>query len=362
MVTNNEQFINKCYGGLPIYYDKKKAPKFKLVEDELWKTDMMGFDSKIGYITNCSTTYYSMLPLYDKNSPEYEEIFKRLKICRKKQGQEIDSAKNMEREPFPQHWVRGSKENSELDNKLVIRKRPYFMRYLYQDYNAKYRKFKNNFNQYCIGNLGIEIDDLLQKDTNTLSEKELKILDYYNYLNPFLETSCVMNEICRHMEKEIKELKIKKTNIIFDSTKILQDKSIPVDKEKLKQLYSIFKRYKSEKRYFAKLRDENGEERYKTIEQYNKFIREECYKVSSNLAELTNLAVDICYIIHPSDNKSFVWNIFGDGIIDNVMTNKQENLFIPMQDNSGNIEFLGKKYSRKEFILENYEDIDAYNF
>ena len=57
---------------------------------DLYKADLLSFDSKIGYITNCSTTLYSMLPLYEKGTKEYDTIMHRLKECRVLQGNEID--------------------------------------------------------------------------------------------------------------------------------------------------------------------------------------------------------------------------------------------------------------------------------
>ena len=40
----------------------------------------------------------------------------------------------------------------------MVTKRPYFMRYLYSDYNKKYQKHVENFNVYCISKYGYDID------------------------------------------------------------------------------------------------------------------------------------------------------------------------------------------------------------
>ena len=47
---------------------------------DLYKVDMLGYDSKIGYITNLGTTFYEMQSQYPKGSKEYEELEKRLKL------------------------------------------------------------------------------------------------------------------------------------------------------------------------------------------------------------------------------------------------------------------------------------------
>ena len=43
---------------------------------------------------------------------------------------------------------RFTKEEIELNNKLLIEKRPYFMRYLYPKYNQEYRIHKKKYD-YC---------------------------------------------------------------------------------------------------------------------------------------------------------------------------------------------------------------------
>ena len=164
------------------------------------------------------------------------------------------------------------------------------------------------------------------------------------------------------MESEIKLLKEKMFgDITEENIMLLKDQSIPFDKDKFKKLYDLYKKYKSEKRNFANIKDESGEEKYKTVEQYNKYIRNEAYKISPSLRELANLAVSICYEAYPSDNKAFVWCVFGDGIIENINDNRQKVSIIPYIDDGGTIEFLGSKYSNFEIKIDNLsEDIYAY--
>lgn len=90
MSTNCSTFIQNMVKGNPITYQKKPTEKKYIDTKDLYKADLLSFDSKIGYITNCSTTLYSMLPLFDKCSKEYNTIIHRLKECRVAQGNEID--------------------------------------------------------------------------------------------------------------------------------------------------------------------------------------------------------------------------------------------------------------------------------
>lgn len=88
--TDNKIMTGNAFGGNPITYQKKPTEKKYIDTKDLYKADLLSFDSKIGYITNCSTTLYSMLSLFEKGSTEYNTIIHRLKECRVAQGNEID--------------------------------------------------------------------------------------------------------------------------------------------------------------------------------------------------------------------------------------------------------------------------------
>ena len=133
--------IENVIQGNPITYQKKPTEKKIIDKKDLYKADIKSFDSKIGYITNCSTTLYSMLPMYKEGTKEYNEIINRLKICRKEQGNQIDKAKGLIVKNFPHHWTNWSnpshkdcpfnQEDADFYNKLIVDKRPMFMKYLY---------------------------------------------------------------------------------------------------------------------------------------------------------------------------------------------------------------------------------------
>ena len=74
LTTNNQQIINGAFGGLPITYDKHPIKKIKINKKELYKFDKRAFDTRIGFITNISTSLYSMLNNFNKESKEYKKI------------------------------------------------------------------------------------------------------------------------------------------------------------------------------------------------------------------------------------------------------------------------------------------------
>ena len=91
--TSNKQFIDNCYGGVPVLGEHASPKKTKINEhnvNKLYKYDGKAFNSKIGFITNCSTTMYEMLKLYKPGSEEYNRIINRLKLCCHFQALQID--------------------------------------------------------------------------------------------------------------------------------------------------------------------------------------------------------------------------------------------------------------------------------
>lgn len=90
--TDNKYFIKGAKRDeLPIIYDKETVPLQKITLPNQIKCDLKGLDTKVGQITNYSTSMIAMLPLFDKEEykEQHDEIVKRLKMCRRLQGQEI---------------------------------------------------------------------------------------------------------------------------------------------------------------------------------------------------------------------------------------------------------------------------------
>ena len=369
MTTDQQENIEGAFGGLPIAFSRKTAKKETVIENKLWKIDLLSMDSKIGYITNCSTTLYGMQEEYILGSKEYIEIEKRLKLCRQKQGDQIDSTKGIEVEPFPVHWTKYSKitegmtpeevQQCNFYNNIRINKRPYFFRYRYSDYNKHYKNYQKTYENFCQTNFGKSLGDILKK-TKTKKEKEV-VEKYYKY-SPLLDSNCVVNRICHHMEKTVKIIKYDmRANINLANISLLKTNTIEINQQKLKKLYKLYKEFKAEKRNFANIKNEKGRRKYSTVEQYCKYIRNEALKISSNIQELANLAVIVTYEMHPSDSKNFAWSVMGEGILANVMENKQKECFIPLiNENGGDIEYLGKKYSLQKVEIKKETSILDY--
>jgi hypothetical protein len=244
-----------------------------------------------------------------------------------------------------------------FNNSIIIDKRPFFMRHLYSRLNRKYIRHYKKYNNYTTTmfggkKIGVLLDEYNTNPNNMVEEEKTLIERYYRF-SPVIETPCIMNKLCLYMESSIKEIKREMNEKNSkENIDILINKDIIFDEEKYNKLYELYKWYKSEKKNFAYIKDFNGKEMFSTLEQYNKHILNEAYKISSNICELTNLAIHICYIEKPNDNKQFAWQIFGEGIVSNVFSNKQDEILIPFLSEVGDIEYLGSRFEMKKINLD----------
>jgi hypothetical protein len=334
--SDNQEMINNCLGGLPVSYKKHSAKKESLDYNKIPLSDIDSFESKIGLITNASTTYYSMLSLFDENSKEYELIRNRIIVCRKLQGNEIDKTKGLvvEKPPEWSIWVSGN----DLHNSILTDKRPFWMRYLYPHKMKEWTSYHRNYNLYCYAKWNTSIDVLLHS-YDVLNKEQEKIVSKFRKFSPLvLGSTSIMEKISEHMIESVKELKLNIKNSGFDYS-IYKDEKISYDKKLVEPMKKIIKKYNKLKKdlFFS------GE--YDNISQIIEVIKGDVFSISSDLGELTNLALDLCY--GGKMNQEFVHHIFEDGILYNLKRkNKVAN--IPILNDNGDIELANRRYQMVE--------------
>ena len=355
--TDNEVFIKCRYGGAPVAYEPKKAAKEYLNRDELMRVSYLGFNTKIGYITNLSTTMYEMLTMFEQGSKEYNEILKRLKLCCYHQSQTIDSAKGIATTPLPKEWTRYTtvsekmteteREYYEMCNKIIVESRPYFMRYLYGGLNTKYKNVVADSNRYCEIVYGMSYEEAEKKLTNDADFAELR--DYRDKKCGLLvNTNGGMNRICRAMEKALGGIKkIETDQPKCDVANILLTEGYEPSVYRLGKMEALYNEYKA----FRRNKELKNSE-FIDYAQYYKRLRDKALEtISSDIGELGNLAVTLCYCGKKKRTKDFAWDVFGCGILQNVMA-KHDWVEIPIRCDYGKIEYLGHKYDKKILVLD----------
>ncbi len=357
---NNPIIIKGKVNGNPIMYESQKAEK-KIVDSrndaEQVEAQLNGYNSKVGYATNVSSSLYALKEEFPLGTKEREVIENRLKIGRVIQGEIIDSVKGLKVPPFREHWVKPIKitddmseeerERAEFNNRIVCMVRPAFFKYLYPSYMGKYRKESESKSIYGI----ITSGSIIHSQNNEEKTLPTKTKTF------FIDNNSVMNKISRYMianlsfvnkyaNKEAKE---------YDYS-ILIDKEIPINEEAKMMLNEYIDKF----RYFKeKIREgvEDSETVYFTLQTYCQYLENECLsKISNNESELVNYAVMLTY----GGRKGmidFPWAVFPEGIINNIIKNSDGKITGFVADENGEIEYLWKRYSRREFNLEDiYEN------
>lgn len=303
---------------------------------------------------------------YGENSKEYQSVLNRLKICRKAQGDTIDSAKGIVVKDFPKWWTQHVKITEEmsddekkfysLSNKIIVdsNTRPYFFKYLYSDYNVRHENRVACFNERSIRLFGKDIYSLIDSDISGENFDYL-IADYSNKFG-FIDNDAPMNLVCHYMEDSVKRIKCENFQAKDEISLILKSEKIELNKGKLKEIDDLYRNYIKEKKLFVKKssKDFNIGEKYKNIEQIFKQFRLESSKISSSSQELANLAVELCYFKNKHYDKEFVWKVFYKGLLENIIENKKIGCTFPALNENGDIYYLGKTY-------ENVE-VDSFDF
>jgi hypothetical protein len=328
-------------------YDRKTAEKKEIDKNKLYESDIISFGSKVGLLTNMGTSLFGMLLNYDENSIEYKTIINRLKIANAQQNMIIDSAKGISIHPFPSWWMNKlsyedkenlTSEEIELYEKLRIRFRLYFMRYVYPTTHGKeYRKHQETYDNISSVRFGISLKELLEKQDK--SEDEEKVFsDYYKY-SPLLDNNSPMNLLSHHIENEIEKMKKKGKTRNFDY-RVYMDDDIELDTVKLKKMKELYLEFSSSKRNSYDGR-KSKEEKEENVVVFKKKL----YEISSNLAELTNLLVEVCYEIFPKRSKDMLWKLIPNGLLLNLNKNNiTHRLELLVENPDGEINYLNKKY------------------
>ena len=359
MATDNPYFLKGAKREeLPIMYDKEAVPTQKITLPNQVRCDIKGLDTKVGQITNYSTSMLAMLPLFkgEKQQDQKQEIETRLKLLRELQGAEIDKIKGTAPPNFPKswrHWVHINKDDDDITkaekykyNSMVVKKKPYFFIYLYSTLMNDYKNYEKNFNSISLTHFGVPIKALLRKKDHT--EGEMNLLRKYRKYSPVLETDCVMNILCKEIENVEFDIKYKPncTSLLpkfADRTEI--------DEDKIVKLIELYKGYKAQRKYkgIEALVDNEGIQ----DDDMNEILRGVLYanrdEYKNNMLDLFTSSKELfnhLVVMCERNNWSCdcIWDIVGDDIVDII---PYGNTQVVVEDADG-FEYLGRNYKLEE--------------
>lgn len=314
---------------------------------------------------------FAMLPMF-KGDKERENIIKeRIRILRKLIGNSIDAAKGVEYIPFPSEWKKEEtiletdseeiKAKKRRKNSMRIKKKPYFMIYIYDTLKKQYMQYRKNNDFVCQVQFGCKLQQLIDKEDKT--DAEIKFLSRYNYFCPVLNTSCIMNMLCKRVEdldfnfkylknKEEYDYKVYLGNEPFNSSIYTKVETI---------LNSLSRNYLA---VAARLREDGDEaKRYGgSVEGFCKnsmtLLFDDCFEklmgVVNNRHFIANYVIDIAYKKKSANLlKTFAWVKFGRDIV-KVLSEGKDSISVPIAADDGE-DIFGLKV-RLEKIYAKFEN------
>lgn len=229
---------------VPILYPSAgKQLKGAITFESMIEADIRGLNSAVGSLSNQATCLYALRDKFQKDSPEYMELSRRIKIVSELVGAEIDkiktgippqkpSAWNKEQIPCEQFIDNDGKvakapscsteeqERIRRHNALIPDGKPLFMRYIYESMDNDLSKYDRAFDNVSKYNNGVKLVDLLNAPYESLDDSKRHLVDKYRRNLPAIDSSCIMNKICRRFEVLQKNLKRSKgaRNMLLDFT------------------------------------------------------------------------------------------------------------------------------------------------
>lgn len=357
--SNNAILIKNTRNEIPIICVQRNAGKVIPNEDNLYESNLKGFGNGIGTTTNRITSMFDVQSKYAKSSDEYKTLDYRIKCGQLFQQDAIDKIKGIECKPMPAWWytTKNQGELDELSKEIVADKKPYFMRYIYPSLNREYEKYLKNNNDKCIIQFGIDLNTLIEKMDKT-NEEQIFVNFFFKRM-PVSNNNCVVNRICRIVEKEFETFNDKVIDS-FDYNILKTD--CEYSQDLYKKIESIYDEYKKRAKDYMKRTD--GFDRVKDEDNIGlrsiilEDIREKMYSTCCNEEMLLNILLDLCY--GKGRSRQLVWDICGDAIVNNLLKKNNYIISFPIEDDSGDIEFKGNRFSIANIDIKEGYDYDYY--
>ena len=359
--TDNEALMRRQTNLPALRCIQHKAKKELISEENLIQSNMNGFGSQIGQITNRCTSMTSLMANYTENDEEYKVLKYRTQCMQAVQQAEIDKAKGIKTYPMQKAWYmlnecKQSEEYSDEYNskmefyeKICAHKKPYFFGYNYPSLMKEYRETVNRATTNARQKFRMELSDMVEMYENGLdmsSEQHIFIERFLRSLN--LDSSkSTCNMICWEIEK------------IFDNQKCFAAEKVDLyGLLRSENTYddTIFNKIlkeckKSEKKHTIKcvieaLLDKNECEE---IEEYHNIdfdMNSVLSEICNNEEMLCDILLDYCYKYN--GNKEILWGVCGETLLQRLSYGRK--LYYPAVDINGDFEVQGKRYSMREYI------------
>lgn len=363
-LTDNPVLVRKHRVLPALMCAQNSASKIIPTDEDLMNSNISGFGSDIGKITNHITSMYEVQSRFSPDSDEYQILDYRIRSGQLNQQDEIDKIKGIISKPMPKSWydphfLKDIENDSqrELYERVIAHRKPYFMKYIYPALSKDLAKYERRYNRNAMRKFDIPIIDLLKTDRDKLSDEQARLVDKFYEDSPVGTYPSVMNQICHSFEDAFDSADSRRQAVKFD-TDLLKSDATYTELE-FKKINKIYKEYVASVQKYSVHLNYEREDTYDSkakMEQFRNEFLEECVKICPNRKSLCNLVVDMLYT--SSNSKLFAWEMCGDVMIENLMDKFGHHISFPVQDDNGDIYYGGRTYSVCTIDLEETEDLD----
>ena len=365
--TDNEALMRRQTNLPALRCIQHNAKKEIITEENLIQSNLNGFGSKIGQITNRCTSMTSLMANYSEDDEEYKVLKYRTQCMQAVQQAEIDKAKGIKTYPMQKSWyiLSECKQNDEYTDeynekmkfyeKICAHKKPYFFGYNYSSLMKEYKETTNRAITNARQKFRMELNDMIKAYENgdSLSdEQKIFIERFFHSLN--LDSSkSTCNMICWEIENVFdKPLNFAPQKVDLYSILRRNEEYSSAILDKITKLCKKSEQKRAIKcviGFLLNRQDSEYEEEYFNVD-YD--ISDILSEVCNNEEQLCDLLLDYCYKY--GGNKEILWNTCGETLINRLSHGKP--FCYPMANPNGDFEVQGKRYSMKECFLGGEED------
>lgn len=367
-LTDNRVLLDNVRDLPTIFCIQRTSEKIDPTEDDLIKSNILGFGDEIGKVTNRVTSMFDVMALYPPDSEEYKTLEYRIMAGQQFQQNAIDKLKGIVAKPMPRSWFdvhaisamhssddADVRAKADLYRRILADRKPYFMRYIYPALMKEYKTYQKNLNNQAVTMFGLKLCDLQCIPDSELTDEQRNFLMYAERFCPVSMNNCVMNRICRRFEDEFDGIvKTLRESADFDYS-ILKSDAV-YSGSTLSRVKAIYGEYKKWQRSFMmKRRDVKVDEDayyYARSEAVTYFARA-CTEVCGNVNKLCNVLLDMCY--KSSGGKQFAWEVCGREILNNLLRLNGGVIEYPERDPDGDIVFGGERFSMRRLEVSEWQ-------
>lgn len=347
---------------------QRKAAKKIVTEEALIQSNLQGFGSQIGQITNRCTAITSLMANFPKDSEEYNILKYRTQCFQNGQQNEIDKAKGIVTEPLPKSWWvmkenRITEEDSpeeieqkELYARLCAHKKPYFFCYNYSSLKTEYDAFMKNVRSNAISLYKKDLETFIEEYENgeIIDENEIRFMQNFYYKLPLDRSKGTMNRICWAIEKEFDGVDLFK-DVSFDYSILKSD--IEYDEytyDVVKHICETFKpSVQLAKKRAALNCDINEEDDWQSVDIIMQNLVENLHSSCPNEELLCDILADLCY--RDGLPKQIFWMACGEVILRRLLKTHEYKMFYPKKSDNGDFWCQGVQYTMTEIQVEGGE-------